>query len=263
MPFKSEAQRRFMWAKHPEIAHRWAHEYPSSNKGLPYHKKDKSKKDKAEKKGNALLDGPLSDLFKTARASRPDRYSQFNQMLSNAYRHPDTHFGSIMTPVRALYESMGKDPHPALKVDSGDPQSPRSNYSVKSAFKAGFLLRCAEEGLDLDQMEQRLEKLEKTASDAATIGSVLGYPLGALGNVASGLGRIGLDVGTTALIGGPILAGGLMGYGASKLRPKPNPEDIKHDELRNEYLRLADQARRKTLIRNMQQSDPGSIVQLA
>ena len=25
MPFESEKQRRFMWAKHPEIAKKWAH----------------------------------------------------------------------------------------------------------------------------------------------------------------------------------------------------------------------------------------------
>lgn len=25
MPFASESQRRFLWAKHPEIAHAWAH----------------------------------------------------------------------------------------------------------------------------------------------------------------------------------------------------------------------------------------------
>jgi hypothetical protein len=33
MPFKSEAQRRFMWMHHPRIAKRWAHE--GRNKGLP------------------------------------------------------------------------------------------------------------------------------------------------------------------------------------------------------------------------------------
>ena len=27
MPFQSEKQRRFMWAKHPDIAEKWAHEY--------------------------------------------------------------------------------------------------------------------------------------------------------------------------------------------------------------------------------------------
>lgn len=36
MPFRSEAQRRYMWAKHPEIAERWTEEYGSS----PEPKKD-------------------------------------------------------------------------------------------------------------------------------------------------------------------------------------------------------------------------------
>ena len=34
MPFKSEAQRRLMFAKHPEIAKKWAKEYPNQ-KSLP------------------------------------------------------------------------------------------------------------------------------------------------------------------------------------------------------------------------------------
>lgn len=29
MPFKSENQRRFLWAKHPEIARRWTNEHGS------------------------------------------------------------------------------------------------------------------------------------------------------------------------------------------------------------------------------------------
>jgi hypothetical protein len=40
MPFKSEAQRRYMWLHHPEIAKRWAEEYRQKSK-LPYHKKKK------------------------------------------------------------------------------------------------------------------------------------------------------------------------------------------------------------------------------
>ena len=36
MPFKSDAQRRFMYAKHPEIAKRWSKEYPNQGK-LPEH----------------------------------------------------------------------------------------------------------------------------------------------------------------------------------------------------------------------------------
>jgi len=50
MPFRSEAQRKFMFAKHPAIAKRWAEEYPESAKGnLPEHVKPKPKK-KAKKK---------------------------------------------------------------------------------------------------------------------------------------------------------------------------------------------------------------------
>lgn len=38
MPFKSEAQRRFMYAKHPKIAKRWADKY-GTPKHLPKHKR--------------------------------------------------------------------------------------------------------------------------------------------------------------------------------------------------------------------------------
>jgi hypothetical protein len=38
MPFKSEAQRRFLFAKHPQIAKRWAHE-SGTPKNLPEYKR--------------------------------------------------------------------------------------------------------------------------------------------------------------------------------------------------------------------------------
>jgi hypothetical protein len=37
MPFKSEAQRRFLWSQHPEIAQKWADE----EKHKKHHKKKK------------------------------------------------------------------------------------------------------------------------------------------------------------------------------------------------------------------------------
>lgn len=40
MPFRSEKQRRFMWAKHPEIARRWSKKYGSK----PVKKKKREKK---------------------------------------------------------------------------------------------------------------------------------------------------------------------------------------------------------------------------
>lgn len=39
MPFKSEKQRRFMWAKHPEIAQRWADEAKSGKKTKKKHRR--------------------------------------------------------------------------------------------------------------------------------------------------------------------------------------------------------------------------------
>jgi len=48
MPFKSEAQRRYLWAKHPEIAEAWSHgrssvtgkkEFTPRNKNLPKRKR--------------------------------------------------------------------------------------------------------------------------------------------------------------------------------------------------------------------------------
>ena len=45
MPFKSEAQRRYLWMKHPKIARRWAKEYPNQSK-LPKHVKHTGRKSK-------------------------------------------------------------------------------------------------------------------------------------------------------------------------------------------------------------------------
>lgn len=32
MPFQSEKQRKFMWAKHPDIARRWTQEYNTADR---------------------------------------------------------------------------------------------------------------------------------------------------------------------------------------------------------------------------------------
>jgi len=44
MPFKSEAQRKYLWMKHPKIAKRWADKYETP-KNLPKHSKRMSLKD--------------------------------------------------------------------------------------------------------------------------------------------------------------------------------------------------------------------------
>ena len=42
MPFESEKHRKFMWAKHPDIARRWTEGYGSQSRpsGRAKHKKD-------------------------------------------------------------------------------------------------------------------------------------------------------------------------------------------------------------------------------
>lgn len=44
MPFRSEKQRRYMWANHPKIAHRWSHEPGARNKGLPMYASKKKRR---------------------------------------------------------------------------------------------------------------------------------------------------------------------------------------------------------------------------
>ena len=46
MPFKSEKQRRYLWANHPDIARRWTEEYGSE----PVGKKKAKKKAKTKKR---------------------------------------------------------------------------------------------------------------------------------------------------------------------------------------------------------------------
>lgn len=41
MPFKSKAQRKFMFAKHPQIAEKWAHKYGAGKEDLPEHVDDR------------------------------------------------------------------------------------------------------------------------------------------------------------------------------------------------------------------------------
>lgn len=44
MPFKSEAQRKFLWAKHPDIAKRWTEKYGSKVMSEALKKAHKRKK---------------------------------------------------------------------------------------------------------------------------------------------------------------------------------------------------------------------------
>jgi hypothetical protein len=70
MPFKSEAQRRFLWAKHPKMAKRWAHEYPGQ-KNLPKHVKKKTHTKHSAHQGNdtMTLEEQIIDTFQANAAA--------------------------------------------------------------------------------------------------------------------------------------------------------------------------------------------------
>lgn len=65
MPFRSEKQRRFLWAEHPDIARRWADEYPLNGKKLPMYAKDKAENsDEQPAKSEADVVKAAKDILK-------------------------------------------------------------------------------------------------------------------------------------------------------------------------------------------------------
>lgn len=50
MPFQSEKQRRFLWAKHPDIARRWSREYGPGVERLKARRTEKREPPKAKAK---------------------------------------------------------------------------------------------------------------------------------------------------------------------------------------------------------------------
>jgi hypothetical protein len=89
MPFKSEKQRRFLWAAHPELAKRWAHEYPDSNKGLPMY----AKKTDEEKKA------ALFALERAILAFAPNTWA-VNTTISNTYKTKAANSGMVKVDIQ-------------------------------------------------------------------------------------------------------------------------------------------------------------------
>jgi len=62
MPFRSEKQRRYLWATKPEMAKRWAHEYPQKKK-LPMYADSKKKEPEVQKEKAAQINLTQPDNF--------------------------------------------------------------------------------------------------------------------------------------------------------------------------------------------------------
>jgi len=107
----------------------------------------------------------------------------------------------------------------------------------REAFKVGFMLRCADEGLSPEEAQLRIEKAA----------SALSKPVwGGVGDFLSG-GLRGLTTLGTFL---PIAGGALGGYLLAKGKEEPvDEEDVKRQELINEYKRLTRAARQQARLK--------------
>jgi len=122
------------------------------------------------------------------------------------------------------------------------------------AFKAGFLLRCVEEGLDKEAIANRLREGIKAA------------------NALSSLTSLGTDTiqkvwDTFQLLGivGPTIAGAGGGYILAKMRNAADAKDIdvlRANALEQEYRRMADETKRKLEFKKLRGQGKGEIVQL-
>lgn len=128
-------------------------------------------------------------------------------------------------------------------------------------FKAGFFLRCAEEGLSPEDIECRA----KQAADPTLISRITA----ALKGIGSGLSPVvgkATDVGLAAAVGAPVALGLGGGWLAGKLRNQSDVQDtdtIKAEGLLSEYRRLADEAEQKAHMKRLQDKHPGELIQLS
>ena len=116
---------------------------------------------------------------------------------------------------------------------------------TRNAFKVGFLLRCAEAGVDPASTIKAADGLLKQG-DGGILSPLtsLFKPVGAVAGNALGLAALGLPVG----------AGVLGGYLTHKATETPiDEQDVKDTELSDEYRRLARQARLNAKLKLLRQ----------
>lgn len=117
-----------------------------------------------------------------------------------------------------------------------------SGLTPQESFRMGFLLRCAEEGCDVNEIQDRV-KFANSKSWGDVIKSIAMLPVH-----ASALG-----------LGGALLAGPAAGYGLAKLQESSvSPEEINQQELINTYKLQAALAKQRAKQREYRQSAPAS-----
>ena len=127
--------------------------------------------------------------------------------------------------------------------------------TAQQAFRMGFLLRCAEEGLSPDEIRQRTKAaMEKKAS---------GFGVGDAKSIAKDLMSLGVTWYKVPLlisalsVGGSALAGGAAGYGLGKMQEEHVDADAaKRQELIAAYETQAEIARQRAKNRTYRRPPP-------
>lgn len=124
------------------------------------------------------------------------------------------------------------------------------------AFKVGFLLKCAEDGLTpaetLARVSAARAAVEKRAFDPIDrLANGIGSAFGGVTDVAKGLASYAVPA---ALIAPPAI-GALGGYALARATDVDDTDvgEIKNREVIDEYKRQSDKLRRQTAVRNYQQ----------
>lgn len=137
----------------------------------------------------------------------------------------------------------------------------------RQQFKVGFLLKAAQLGMSLSEVESLLAQgLEKQAEGWEWFKAIPGASLlqragekaidttaNVVGNLAKGIGNMGL----TAAVMAPIGVGALVGHGlgrAKGLGSNETPEEEKQRELIDAYQRAAEKARMNRTVRQHRDS---------
>lgn len=145
MPFQSEKQRRFLWAAHPDIAKRWAHEYPNQ-RNLPTYahekKKTSEKQESSEKKEAAMARNVTTQCDDY-------RNTVVNYVQALIYKHAN----SAAVPVEI--------PHSEKPVSAGE-----ESVSFKGSDQEGQLLSQLSNETRKPPVNETLRKLAVVLSQA-------------------------------------------------------------------------------------------------
>lgn len=124
--------------------------------------------------------------------------------------------------------------------------------SPQDAFRVGFLERCVEIGLAPAQIQALAKTAELVlAAPAVKRAGVLGDVGKLAGKAVGGV----LSLGIPAALAAPPLLGGTAGYALARATDIDDTDidDIKGNEVIDEYRRQADRLKRQQLVRRYQQ----------